>query len=385
MTTSEGRSDREPDRHTQNTLPNPTPPPASEQAVMEAHGQAGRDEGPKPPSWRLLLTGLAIALVMATIMVTTYVSSEHAVVAHNLPWGVTGPSSLTTAVQQNISLKIHHFTNQSALENAATNTKIYGGFVPQTNTVIISEAASLWAPGVMPAAYEKAARAQGQRLHLKVINTLPKQDPEGVVPGLVVFVLLVAGYLGATLAMQRTRTAAARHRLTSLIGYAVVAALVFDLIVGPILGAYPNVGSNFWPLWGEFALMCLAVALLTATLQSLIGPIGTLLTVIIVVFFGNPSTGGVNGTAYLPAFWQFIGPILPPWNGMTLIRNTLYFHGNAITRQLIVLSLYVVVGAVLLIIFIYGRLLWWRGPKGTPRREALTPAEEAGVAVIPPG
>jgi hypothetical protein len=40
---------------------------------------------------------------------------------------------------------------------------------------------------------------------------------------------------------------------------------------------------------------------------------------------------------------------------------------------------------VLLIIFIYGRLLWWRGPKGTPRREALTPAEEAGVAVIPPG
>ena len=143
MTTSEGRSDREPDRHTQNTLPNPTPPPASEQAVMEAHGQAGCDEGPKPPSWRFLLTGLAIALVMATIMVTTYVSSEHAVVAHNLPWGVTGPSSLTTAVQQNISLKIHHFTNQSALENAATNTKIYGGFVPQTNTVIISEAASL--------------------------------------------------------------------------------------------------------------------------------------------------------------------------------------------------------------------------------------------------
>ncbi|MFE7093210.1 hypothetical protein [Streptomyces erythrochromogenes] len=92
--------------------------------------------------------------------------------------------------------------------------------------------------------------------------------------GIAVFVLLVAGYPGSTLTMQRTKTATARRRVLSLIGYAIVAALVFDVIIGPILGAYPNVGSNFWPLWGEFALMCLAVALFAATLQSLVGPLG---------------------------------------------------------------------------------------------------------------
>ncbi|MET7298126.1 hypothetical protein [Embleya sp. NPDC005575] len=31
----------------------------------------GTDQGLKPPSWRALITGLLIALVMATIMVTT--------------------------------------------------------------------------------------------------------------------------------------------------------------------------------------------------------------------------------------------------------------------------------------------------------------------------
>jgi hypothetical protein len=138
-----------------------------------------------------------IALVMTTIMVTTYVSANHGVVAHNLPWGVTGQSSLTTAVQKDVSLKIHNYASESDLINAANHTTIYGGFVPQSNTLIISEAASLWAPGAMPAAYEKAAKAQGVKLgRPKVVNTLPKQDPEGVVPGLVVFVLLVAGYLG---------------------------------------------------------------------------------------------------------------------------------------------------------------------------------------------
>ncbi|WP_460067553.1 hypothetical protein [Streptomyces sp. YKOK-I1] len=341
-----------------------------------------RDEGPKPPSWRALITGLLIALVMTTIMVTTYVSAQHGVVARDLPWGVTGSSPLTTAVQEKVSLKIHQYKDQSALEEAAGRTEIYGGFVPQSNTVVVAEAASLVAPGQLPAYYEQAAKAQGTRIALKVTNRLPKEDPLGVVPGIAVFVLLVAGYLGSTLALQRTGTAAARRRVLSLVAYAIVAALVFDVVIGPILNAYPDVGSNFWPLWGEFALMCLAVALLAATLQSLLGPIGTLLTVVIVVFFGNPSTGGVNGTAYLPAFWQDLGPGLPPWNGTVLVRNTLYFDGHAITQPLIVLSVYCVVGAALVVFFTYGRLLWWRG--GTKRRPPLTPEEEGGIATIPP-
>ena len=211
--------------------------------------------------------------------------------------------------------------------------------------------------------------------------TVPKQDRSGSSPASPCSVLLVTGYLGSTLAMQRTGTAAARRRVLSLIGYAVIAALVFDVIIGPILDAYPDVGTNFWPLWGEFALVCLSVALFAATLQSLIGSIGTLLTVVIVVFFGNPSTGGVNGTAYLPAFWQFLGPVLPPWNGATPVRNTLYFDGNAITQQLVVLSIYVVVGAALVTISTYGRPLWWRGAK---RRPPISPEEEGGIAAIPP-
>jgi hypothetical protein len=293
---------------------------------------------------------------------------------------------LTTAVQQKVDLQIHNYASQTDLVNAANQATIYGGFVPQTNTVIINEAASLWAPGIMPAYYEEAAKAQGETLNFQVVNQLPTMDPEGVVPGLVTFVLLVAGYLGSTLAMQRTGVAAARRQVQSLLLYAIVAALVFDLIVGPGLGAYPDIAKNFWPLWGEFALMCAAVALLAAALQTLIGPIGTLLTVILVVFIGNPSTGGVNGTAFLPAGWQFIGPILPAWNGTILIRNTLYFHGNSILQQLLVLSLYVVVFGALVIFFSWGHLLWWRGNNVISRSdEVITRDDEIGVAAIPPG
>jgi hypothetical protein len=368
-----------------------------EASQTEADGSAaqsatkrGGDGAPKPSSVKAVLVGLLIVLVLVTIMGTAYISADHAVVAHNLPWGVTAPSPLTTAVQKNISLDIHQYANQSDLENAANQAKIYGGFVPQTNTLILSVAASLRAPSVISAAYEQAAKQAGVKLQAKQINTFPSQDPEGVVPGITLFVLLLAGYLGSTFAMQRTKTAATHHRVLALLGHAVVAALVIDLLAGPILGAYPNVGSNFWKLWPEFALICFAVALLAATLQSLIGTMGTLVAIILIVFIGNPSTGGGNGVAFLPPFWQSIGVVLPPRNGLYLIRNTLYFHGNSITQPIIVLAIYVLVGLVLVTILSWEKLQWWRADQDTPpdsaqRAEVINPDEEIGTAAIPPG
>ncbi|MFF0117451.1 hypothetical protein [Streptomyces prasinus] len=59
---------------------------------------------------------------------------------------------------------------------------------------------------------------------------------------------------------------------------------MFDVLIGPILGARPDVGPDLWPLGGGFALMCLAVALFAATLQSLRGPTGPLAAVVMVLF-----------------------------------------------------------------------------------------------------
>ena len=53
-------------------------------------GQASQAKGLKglvPPTGIRLVIGLLIALVLASIMATTYISADHAVVAHNLPWG----------------------------------------------------------------------------------------------------------------------------------------------------------------------------------------------------------------------------------------------------------------------------------------------------------
>jgi hypothetical protein len=359
---------------------------------MQTSAKAPVAPVPKPAAqsigWLPLLTALLIAMAMIAIMTTTYVWSQHGVVAHNLPWGQVGSSSMTAKVQKKISLDVHQYPNQSDMEQAATETKIYGGFVASSNTLVISEAASLWAPGPMAAAYEEAAKAAGQKLQVKVVNKLPPMDPEGAVPGLCLFALLVAGYLAAALVLGRTRRAAGHRRVAIMFGYSVVTALVVNLITGPGFGAYPDIRSNFWPLWGEFAFIILAVMLFASVLQYLIGPLGTLVTVITIIFFGSPSTGGVNGVAYLPPFWQAIGVFLPPRNGLLLIRNTLYFKGNALTVPVIVLGTYVVVGVVLVTLFSWKRLDWWqRGKKTTSAAQlgVVGPEEAIATSAIPAG
>src|ERR1022692_1092486 len=102
-------------------------------------------------------------------------------------------SPLTTTVEKSVSLQVHQYASQSDLEQAASQSKIYGGFVASSNTLIISEAASLWAPAVMPAAYGKAALQSRTRIHLKVVNKLSSADPQGAVPGIILIVLLIAG------------------------------------------------------------------------------------------------------------------------------------------------------------------------------------------------
>src|SRR5262249_27214970 len=43
-----------------------------------------------------------------------------------------------------------------------------------------------------------------------------------------------------------------------------------------------------------------------------IGAADTLLTVIVIMLLGNPSSGGATGVPYLPTFWRDIGPFLHP-------------------------------------------------------------------------
>src|SRR5262249_40779238 len=124
----------------------------------------------------------------------------------------------------------------------------------------------------------------------------------------------------------------------------VVGALFTDLIAGPVLGALPS--SKFFALWGAFVLVMMATSFATAGLQAMFGAAGTLVVVVLFVIFGAPASGGTVPSPFLPGFVRTFGPYLPAGAGTTLVRNTVYFGGNAIGVSLVVLAGYLAAGAV---------------------------------------
>ncbi|BFO13915.1 hypothetical protein SHKM778_03030 [Streptomyces sp. KM77-8] len=223
--------------------------------------------------------------------------------------------------------------------------------------------------------FEKAARSTGQKLTVQQYAPLPlvPKDPFGLVQGLMLVPLLIGGYMSSTLLLAATGKAAGRWRAAQLAGFAVVSGLVVDLIVCYWLQGFPS--SKFWITWPICSLIVAVVAFVAAILQKLLGPIGTLVTVVVMILLGNPSSGGASGVPYLPAFWRDLGPYLPPRNGYILLHHTIYFDGHGTSRALINLLIYLLAAAVVLIVL------------DLRRTEAKVPtdASEAAAMAVPIG
>ncbi|WP_405443678.1 hypothetical protein OG373_39340 [Streptomyces avidinii] len=325
------------------------PQPADASDTPDAvEAPATQSAGPK--TLVRVLIALAIAAVMQCLFTVNYMSSAHEPVATDMPFGTVGPSPLLAATEKNLSLKVSQYLSEQAAKDAIDQAEIYGALIPgqASNTLLVVPTLSDVAPLDLAANFEIAAKKLGQPLSVQQYapHPLAKKDPFGFVVSLMLVPLLVGGYMASTMLRTVTGSATGRRRLTALLGFSAVAGLVVNLVVGLWLQGYPL--EKFWIVWPILSLIVAVVALVAAVLQKLLGAAGTLVTVIVVMLFGNPSSGGANGVPYLPAFWRDIGPFLPPRNAYILLRNTIYFDGHGTTQALVVLLVYLAVPAIAL-------------------------------------
>jgi hypothetical protein len=341
--------------------------------------QAGT--GPRRVAARLVVAALIIVAVEQSLFAANYVSSGHNPVSTNMPFAVVGNSSLISAVPAD-SISVTSYPDQAGAQNAIDQGLAWGALIPGsggTNTLLVVPSISDIAPLTLSQAFQAAAKSQGQTVTVQPYFPTPlaSGDPYGIMVSLLLTPLLLCGTMSSTLLRGATGTAAGRYRLLLLIGFAFGLALVLDLIAGVWFSGIPS--SGFWIAWPIMALTVTVVALMAAVLQRLLGAAGTAITVLIIILFGKPSSGGANGVPYLPAFWNDIGPYLPPRNAYVLLRNAIYFGGNDTAQALIVLLAYLVVLAVIL-----GILDWYRRPAPelpiTPQTEA-----ESAVVAVPAG
>ena len=358
-------------------------PPAAAVADRPAAAQADAD-APAADRRRFvpknLIAPVALALLVTTLFGLNYISSGHEPIAANMPFGVVGSSPLPAAAQGDLfSLKIIDYPTQAAATDAMDRGQIYGALIATASPaeLMVVPSISDIAPLDLAANFEQAAKSAGQTITVKSYEPTPlaPKDPFALVLAALLVPLLVAGYMGTTLLTNAMGSAANRWRGVWYLGFAAVTGLVIDLIATYWLDGIPK--ASFWIVWPIMALLVVTVSVFAAVLRRLLGPLGILVTVILFMQFGNPSSGGSNGVTYLTAFWKDLGPFLPPRNGYLLLRNTVYFGGNGIGQALTVLLAYTVIAGAILFF-----LDWYRPQElSIPGVDKDTAADAAAVSV----
>ncbi|MYT72820.1 MULTISPECIES: DUF3533 domain-containing protein [unclassified Streptomyces] len=331
------------------------------------------------PRAALLVIGV---LALQLLFIASYVGALHSPKPKDVPFGVVGP---TAAVAQQTEQQLAKLSGSPldprVVSDAATakrkilDREIDGALILNargtTDTLLVASGGGT----VLASALENLAGEidATQQRTIRAVDVAPAsaKDFDGLSAFYLVVGWCVGGYLCASImsisaGSKPTSPPRALIRLGTMALVAIAGGIGGSLIIGDsILGALPG---SFWGLAGLGALVTFAVGALTLALEELTGIVGIGLAVLVVVVAGNPSAGGAFPLPMLPPFWQAIGPWLPPGAGTWAARSIAYFHGNAMTRSLLVLAAWAVLGmAVTLLVSA------WREKK----RATSTPPEPA--------
>lgn len=242
----------------------------------------------------------------------------------------------------------------AAAEDAIRHQEVYGALAPASHptTLLIASAASPLVAQVLTKAFTLPAQP-GVKVTVEDVVPLPADDPRGVAAPYLVLGLLIGGYIGAMVIgrLIGMRSPSVRHlglRLMVLACYAVAAGAIGVLLLGPMLGV---LHGNALAIAASGALIVFAVGCFTSALQTLLGLVGTLLSVITLVIIGNPAAGGGQiPPAMMSPAWGWLAHVLPNPSGMAAIRGIEFFAGYGTGQAFLTLSCYGAAGIVVMLL-----------------------------------
>ena len=324
-------------------------------------GTVSRQDSPEHQRGRITVRGLtrpAVGLAAVTLFellfASVFVGVLHHPVLHRAPVAVVGRSPLAQVVSSHGGGTVRLVAEptagaaRAAIRGGQANAAIVAG--RHGESLLIQTAASPGTATVLTKEFTTAAAALKTPLQVRDLAPLPASDFAGISAFFLVIGWMLGGYVGATalgMLLRGVRSPTLRDaatRLGLLVGYAAISGLLGALLIGPALGVVA--GYNF-ALAGVGMLLVFAAAAATVGLQAVLGLPGTLIAVIGMVVFGNPTAGTSIATALLARPWNVIGQGLPPSAGLSAARSVIYLGGANIIGPLTVLATYAAVGTLL--------------------------------------
>ncbi|MEU5683017.1 DUF3533 domain-containing protein [Streptomyces venezuelae] len=307
------------------------------------------------PRAALLVIGV---LALQLLFIASYVGALHNPKPRDVPFGVVAPGAAAEQTADKLKklpgdpLDPRVLKDEAAARHQIMNRDIDGALLVDprgtTDTLLVASGGGTALSRTLTTLTTDVDAAEKRTVKTVDVAPASDQDFNGLSSFYLVVGWCVGGYLCASIlaisaGSRASNVPRAVIRLGTMALYSIVGGLGGAIIIGPILGALPG---SVLGLWGLGALVIFGVGAVTLALQALTGIVGIGLAVLLVVIGGNPSAGGAFPLPMLPPFWEAIGPWLQPGAGTWVARSIAYFDGNSITRPLLVLSAWAVLGVV---------------------------------------
>jgi len=273
---------------------------------------------------------------------------------HDIPVGLVGVAAATNQIAGAFAANApgaFRFTDYSseADARAAIDARAVDGALvvgPGGPRLIVAGAAGDGSTGVITAAFTKVFQAQGQILQVETVHPFAAGDPHGLILFFVVLAVIVSTLIAQALVGLRPGVRFATRALLVVV-YAVLAAPVAMLLATWIAGDY---GSGFWSATALVALGSAAIGAVVAGAAALLGRPGIALAALVAVLLDLISSGGPIGSRLLPDAYRFLAPAMPAGELYSGMRGALYFDNGGTGEAVLVLTAWVVGGAVLLLL-----------------------------------
>ena len=322
-------------------------------------------------------------ILFQLLLASVFVGVLHHPVLHQAPVAVAGRSPLAQAVSRQGGGTVRLVAEptagaaRAALGSEQVNAAIIAG--PKGESLLIQTAASPGTATVLTKEFTAAAAALKTPLRVRDLVPLPASDSTGTSLFFLVIAWMLGGYEGATavaLMLGGVRPPGLRQaaiRLGLLAGYAVISGLLGALLIGPVMGVVSGYSLS---LAGTGMLLTFGAAAATAGLQAALGLPGTLIAIIGMVVFGDPTAGTSISTPLLASPWNVIGQGLPPSAALSAARSVVYLGAVNLTGPLAVLATYAAVGTLLTL----AATAWRRHhPASRAPQHAAQPAAERSL------
>ena len=311
------------------------------------------DQARRPPARFRPLAGFVLAsAAFAAIFVALILSAFHAPRPHDLPVGVVGPAAVTSRVEHALDSAVpgafawRGYPTGTAAQTGIAQRAVNGALVasgPSLRLLVAQGGGTAPAQFLTQAFGVVAARAGRHLAVADVVPPLPG-DTEALSSFFVVLAVLIpslAAGSGSALALRRARPALA-------VAVPVAVAVVIGVVSAAIADGIAGLG-HYAAIAGVVALFSLAVAAPTAVLARIWPPL-VAVAVLVFIVFGIPVSGGpANLASFGPAFLRVLDPVLPLGVAASVVRNVVYFGGQATALHLWVLTAWALAGVAGLI------------------------------------